>query len=134
MIMVFKQDPASLVPLVFDLQDRVRREHNKIAGASRFEFRGVIHSGPVFKYSDINERLSYAGTGISLPQRVLAAGKAWHLLATQEAQDLISKSDEALARVFHKSQRKTKTKSVAELVIYNVHDDMGHGNPAEFGV
>ena len=131
MIMVFEQDPSSLVSLVFDLQDRVRKEHNMIAVESRFDFRAGLHTGPVFKYSDINERLNYAGSGINLAQRAMAPGNAWHLLATQEARENVIHSNGRLARVFHKLQGSIRTKHGEELVVYNVYDGEGHGNPED---
>lgn len=131
MIMVFEQDPASLVSLVFDIQDRVQKEHNQIAVASRFDFRAGLHTGPVFKYSDINERLNYAGSGINLAQRAMAPGNAWHLLATQDARENVIQGNGRLARVFHKLQGTIRTKHGEELVVYNVYDGEGHGNPEE---
>jgi hypothetical protein len=128
MIMVFEQDPASLVPVVFDLQDRVRKEHNPTASATRFEFRAGLHSGPVFKFSDVNERLNYAGGGINMAQRVMSPGSAWHLLATQEARENITNANGMLRTLFHPLARAVKTKHNEDLIVYNVHDDMGHGN------
>jgi class 3 adenylate cyclase len=109
----------------------VQKEHNQIAVASRFEFRAGLHTGPVFKYSDINERLNYAGSGINLAQRAMAPGNAWHLLATQDARENVIQGNGRLARVFHKLQRTIMTKHGEELVVYNVYDREGHGNPEE---
>lgn len=131
MIMVFEQNPASLVPIVFDIQDHVRKEHNQTATISRFDFRAALHSGPVFKFSDVNEQLNYAGSGINIAQRVMSPGSAWHLLATQEARESIINLNGMLGGLFHPIQKKLTTKHGEQLAIYNVYDDMGHGNPDE---
>ena len=54
-----------------------------------FGLRMGIHSGPVHKISDVNDRSNLAGGGINIAQRVMDCGDAGHILLSQRvAEDL----------------------------------------------
>ncbi|HJT79649.1 MAG TPA: adenylate/guanylate cyclase domain-containing protein [Chthoniobacterales bacterium] len=54
-----------------------------------FGLRMGIHSGPVNKVSDVNDRSNVAGTGINIAQRVMDCGDAGHILVSKRvAEDL----------------------------------------------
>jgi hypothetical protein len=46
-----------------------------------------IHSGPVDKMADVNERSNVAGSGINTAQRVMACGDAGHILLSRRVAD-----------------------------------------------
>jgi class 3 adenylate cyclase len=46
-----------------------------------------IHSGPVHRVKDANERENIAGVGINIAQRVMDCGDAGHILATKRVAD-----------------------------------------------
>ena len=46
-----------------------------------------IHSGPVDRVLDVNERANVAGTGIELAQRVMDCGDAGHILLSKRVAD-----------------------------------------------
>src|SRR5436309_15929845 len=50
---------------------------------SSFGLRMGIHSGPVNKVSDVNDRSNLTGTGINLAQRVMDCGDAGHILLSK---------------------------------------------------
>ncbi|PYJ76653.1 MAG: hypothetical protein DME77_05195, partial [Verrucomicrobia bacterium] len=55
----------------------------------RIQLRMGVHSGQVNRVSDINDRLSLAGSGINVAQRVLDCGDAGHILLSGHiAEDL----------------------------------------------
>jgi TolB-like protein len=57
---------------------------------SRIQLRMGIHSGPVNRIIDVNEKANVAGSGINVAQRVLDCGDAGHiLLSAHIAEDLI---------------------------------------------
>ena len=57
---------------------------------SRIQLRMGIHSGPVNRIVDVNEKTNVAGSGINVAQRVLDCGDAGHiLLSAHIAEDLI---------------------------------------------
>src|SRR5947207_2970207 len=54
-----------------------------------FGLRMGIHSGPVNKISDVNDRSNLAGGGINIAQRVMDCGDAGHILLSKRvAEDL----------------------------------------------
>jgi TolB-like protein/integral membrane sensor domain MASE1/class 3 adenylate cyclase/Flp pilus assembly protein TadD len=65
----------------------------EISGASqahpRIQLRMGVHSGPVNRVADINDKISLTGTGLNVAQRVLDCGEAGHiLLSAHVAEDL----------------------------------------------
>jgi TolB-like protein/class 3 adenylate cyclase/Tfp pilus assembly protein PilF len=55
----------------------------------RIQLRMGVHSGPVNRVTDVNERTNIAGSGINVAQRVLDCGDAGHiLLSAHVAEDL----------------------------------------------
>jgi TolB-like protein len=57
--------------------------------SSDFGLRMGIHSGPVNKISDVNDRANLAGGGINIAQRVMDCGDAGHILLSKRcAEDL----------------------------------------------
>lgn len=60
-----------------------------IKGSTGFGLRMGIHSGPVNKVSDVNDRSNLAGGGINMAQRVMDCGDAGHILLSKRvAEDL----------------------------------------------
>jgi len=51
----------------------------------RLQLRMVIHSGPVSRIVDVNERANLTGAGINLAQRVMDCGDAGHILLSKHA-------------------------------------------------
>src|SRR5262249_38263958 len=51
--------------------------------SSSIEVRMGIHSGPVSKVSDVNDRSNVAGAGINIAQRVMDCGDAGHILLSK---------------------------------------------------
>src|SRR5947207_1837315 len=54
-----------------------------LKGSSGFGLRMGIHSGPVNKISDVNDRSNLAGDGINIAQRVMDCGDAGHILLSK---------------------------------------------------
>jgi len=55
----------------------------------RMQLRMGVHSGPVSRVTDVNEKTNVAGSGINVAQRVLDCGDAGHiLLSAHVAEDL----------------------------------------------
>ena len=49
----------------------------------KIELRMGIHSGPVDRVSDVNERSNVAGAGINMAQRIMDCGDSGHILVSQ---------------------------------------------------
>lgn len=82
MVLVFfthPQDPAECAAQVAE----------KLLAYSDVKLRMGVHSGPVNRVSDVNERSNVAGAGINFAQRVMDAGDAGHILFSKRvAEDL----------------------------------------------
>jgi len=127
LVLVVENNPQSLVQLVFDVQDRVRQFCDDNPDGE-FGFRTGLHSGPVFKYRDVNHQPNYAGNGINLAQRVMNIGAPGHVLATRETFDNIAGMDASIRECFHELPVNFTVKHGASLKVYNVFDANGHGN------
>jgi TolB-like protein/class 3 adenylate cyclase/Flp pilus assembly protein TadD len=62
-----------------------------LKGHSQFQVRMGVHSGPVNRVTDVNDKTNIAGSGINVAQRVLDCGDAGHiLLSAHIAEDLVN--------------------------------------------
>ena len=60
-----------------------------LQGQSQIQVRMGVHSGPVNRVPDVNDKTNVAGSGINVAQRVLDCGDAGHiLLSAHIAEDL----------------------------------------------
>jgi TolB-like protein len=86
MVLVFfthPQDPAECAVQIA----KALKAHPEI------KLRTGVHSGPVNRVSDVNERSNVAGAGINIAQRVMDCGDAGHILVSKRvAEDLANYS------------------------------------------
>ena len=82
MVLVFFTNPQAPVQCALDISQALQKR-NDIA------VRMGVHSGPVDRVSDIDERFNLAGAGINIAQRVMDCGDAGHILLSKRvAEDL----------------------------------------------
>jgi len=82
MVLVFFTSPEAPVRCAVEIARALK-------GCSDFGLRMGIHSGPVNKISDVNDRSNLAGGGINIAQRVMDCGDAGHILLSKRvAEDL----------------------------------------------
>ena len=114
MTLVVEESPEDLIRLVRRIQERLRPGGEPL--------RVGLHAGPVFKYSDVNESLSYAGNGISLARRLMELGDAWHVLASDSMLQALREAgcDEEFCEL---------QPALGEVRVFNVFDD-SFGNPS----
>jgi TolB-like protein len=93
----------------------------------RLELRMGIHSGPVDRVADANERANIAGAGINMAQRVMDCGDAGHILLSSRVGDDLAQYGE-WQRYLHEVGE-IEVKHGVRLNIVNFHAD-GIGNPA----
>jgi TolB-like protein/class 3 adenylate cyclase len=73
MALLFFRNPEEPVRCAFEIS-RALRDHPHI------RLRMGVHSGPVNRITDVNDRTNFAGSGINVAQRVLDCGDAGHIL------------------------------------------------------
>ncbi|MDQ6626575.1 MAG: adenylate/guanylate cyclase domain-containing protein, partial [Verrucomicrobiota bacterium] len=86
MVLVFFTNPEAPVRCAIEIATALK-------AGSTFGLRMGIHSGPVNKIFDVNDRANLAGSGINIAQRVMDSGDAGHiLLSNRVAEDLAQSS------------------------------------------
>jgi adenylate cyclase len=80
MALVFFQTPEEPVQCAMEIA-RVLKNHPNI------RLRMGMHSGPVDRIKDVNERSNVAGAGINIAQQVLDCGDAGHILISKRVAD-----------------------------------------------
>src|SRR5213594_4406494 len=84
MALLFFQSPEEPVRCALEIS-RALQEHPHI------HLRMGVHSGPVSRVPDVNDKTNIAGSAINLAQRVLDCGDAGHILLSKHiAEDLAS--------------------------------------------
>ena len=82
MVLLFCRSPEEPVRCALEIS-RALQDHPHI------RLRMGIHSGPVNRVTDVNDKTNFAGAGINVAQRVLDCGDAGHiLLSAHVAEDL----------------------------------------------
>jgi TolB-like protein/class 3 adenylate cyclase/Tfp pilus assembly protein PilF len=83
MALLFFRSPEEPARCALEIS-RALQDHPEI------QVRMGIHSGPVNRVTDVNEKTNFAGAGINVAQRVLDCGDAGHiLLSVHVAEDLV---------------------------------------------
>jgi len=82
MALLFFQSPEEPVRCALDIS-------KALAAQPHIRLRMGVHSGPVNRITDVNDKTNIAGSGINVAQRVLDCGDAGHiLLSSHVAEDL----------------------------------------------
>ena len=82
MALLFFHSPEEPVRCALEIS-RTLRDHPQI------QVRMGVHSGPVGRITDVNDRTNIAGAGINIAQRVMDCGDAGHILLSKHvAEDL----------------------------------------------
>ena len=82
MALVFFTSPEAPVECAIEVSSELKSR-------SHLQLRMGIHSGPVSRTMDVNQRINIAGAGINMAQRVMDCGDAGHILLSKHtAEDL----------------------------------------------
>jgi TolB-like protein/class 3 adenylate cyclase/Tfp pilus assembly protein PilF len=83
MALAFFQSPEEPVRCALEIS-RMLQNHPKI------RLRMGVHSGPVNRVTDVNDKTNIAGSGINVAQRALDCGDAGHILLSKHVADDLS--------------------------------------------
>src|SRR6266704_2993207 len=106
---------------------RCAMEISRTLKDSSFGLRMGIHSGPVNKVSDVNDRSNLAGTGINMAQRVMDCGDAGHILLSRRVAEDLEQHSKWRPRLHHLGE--FEVKHGVKIDIVNLYTDEV-GNPA----
>jgi adenylate cyclase len=123
MALVFFQTPEEPVQCAMEIA-RALKNH------PRLQLRMGVHSGPVDQVKDVNNRLSVAGSGINIAQRVMDCGDAGHILVSKRvAEDL---AQDKLWQPHLHELGEIEVKHGAKLGIVNLYTaELGNPQPPE---
>lgn len=118
--LIFFDDPQGPVQCALELAEALQPD-------LEIKLRMGVHSGPVQRMRDVNDRVNVAGAGIDFAQRVMACGDAGHILLSQRtADDLLP--FKRWRPLLHKIGE-IEVKHGVRLAIVNLYNDKV-GNPA----
>src|SRR5437867_2211355 len=83
MALLFFNSPEEPVRCALEIS-RILQEHPHI------QVRMGVHSGPVNRVRDVNDKTNFAGSGINVAQRVMDCGDAGHILLSRHVADDLS--------------------------------------------
>jgi TolB-like protein/class 3 adenylate cyclase len=83
MALLFFNSPEEPVRCALEIS-RILQEHPHI------QVRMGVHSGPVNRIRDVNDKTNFAGSGINVAQRVMDCGDAGHILLSRHVADDLS--------------------------------------------
>jgi class 3 adenylate cyclase len=83
MALLFFDSPEEPVRCALEIC-RILQEHSHI------QVRMGVHSGPVNRVRDVNDKTNFAGSGINVAQRVMDCGDAGHVLLSRHVADDLS--------------------------------------------
>ena len=86
MALVFCDNPESPVECALEICAAVR-DHPQL------RLRMGIHSGPVSRVVDVNDRCNVAGAGMNMAERVMACGDAGHILLSKRAAEDLAENE-----------------------------------------
>jgi class 3 adenylate cyclase len=119
MALVFFRDPAAPVKCAIEIQTELR-SHPELP------LRIGVHTGPIFRHSDIKDDVNVVGGGINLAQRVMDCGDAGHILISRPVAEVLAQFAEWPAWLHDLGT--CEVKHGVRLQLYNVYRD-GAGNP-----
>ena len=123
MALVFFQTPEEPVQCAMEIA-RTLKKHPHI------QLRMGVHSGPVDQIKDVNDRLTVAGTGINIAQRVMDCGEAGHILLSRRVADDLAQ-DRLWQPLLHELAE-IEVKHGVKLDIVNLYtEDLGNPHPPE---
>src|SRR5438552_3729298 len=119
MALAFFHSPEEPVRCALDIS-RALREHRVI------RLRMGVHSGPVNRVTDVNDKTNIAGTGINVAQRVMDCGDAGHILLSQHVADDLAEYRHW--RPYLHDLGECEVKHGLRVHVFNLYKD-GLGNP-----
>src|SRR5690349_15363889 len=80
MVLVFLHSAEAPVQCAIEISDALRSYPN-------IQVRMGVHSGPVNRITDVNDKSNLAGAGINVAQRIMDCGDAGHILLSKRVAD-----------------------------------------------
>ena len=114
---------TKILALCYEIQRNIKKQNQKLPmDEQKIEFKTGINIGDVFKYSDINDNLNFAGPGINYVERITSLCNSWHILTTEAFYEHFRNSTHNILDDFHDIGEYTfKHKKVIK--IFNIYNN-----------
>lgn len=119
MALVFFHSPEAPVRCAIEISKKLKQY-------PQLKLRMGIHSGPINKVRDVNDRINVAGAGINVAQRVMDCGDEGHILLSKRVAEDLAHSRQ-WAPCLH-DLGECVVKHGVPIFLVNFHSD-GFGNP-----
>jgi class 3 adenylate cyclase len=119
MALVFFHDPVAPVRCALEIQ-------NALKSHPELPLRTGVHTGPIYRQSDIKDNINVVGGGINLAQRVMDCGDAGHILLSRAVADVLEQLNDWPD--YLKDLGFVEVKHGLQIQIFNIVRD-GVGNP-----
>ena len=121
MALVFFQNPVAPVRCAIEIQNALKA-HPELA------LRTGVHTGPIYRQSDIKDNINVVGGGINLAQRVMDCGDAGHILVSRSVAEVLEQLNDWTQ--YLKALGTFEVKHGVQIEIYNVvRDGAGREDP-----
>ncbi len=114
MALVFFRDPEAPVRCALELT-KLLREHPDL------QVRMGIHTGPVYRVTDINANRNVAGGGINVAQRVMDCGDAGHILVSGAEAEVLGQVSLWSSMLYDLGE--VEVKHEVRIHLYNLYSD-----------
>src|SRR5436190_15915783 len=119
MALLFFQSPEEPVQCALEIS-------RGLQGNSQTQVRMGVHSGPVNRVADVNDKTNIVGSGINVAQRVLECGDGGHVLLSKHVADDLSQYRHWQPYLHDLGE--CEVKHGLRLHLFNLYKD-GFGNP-----
>jgi TolB-like protein/class 3 adenylate cyclase len=119
MALLFFHSPEEPVQCALEIS-KTLQDHRRI------QLRMGIHSGPINRVTDVNDKTNVAGSGINVGQRVLDCGDAGHILLSAHVAEVLAEYRHWQASLHDLGE--CEVKHGLRLHLFNLYKD-GLGNP-----
>ena len=120
MALAFFGDPEAPVRCALELAAMLRHH-------PELKLRMGVHSGPVYRVSDINAKFNVEGAGINMAQRVMDCGDEGHILISSVVAEMLGQLEKWRESIHDIGE--AEVKHGVRVHIYNLHTEEA-GNPA----
>lgn len=120
MVLVFFDTPESALRCASEISHALHN-HPKLL------VRMGVHTGPVYRFADINTNVNVAGGGINMAQRIMDCGDGGHVLVSSSVLHALDQSSEWIRRLHDLGE--VEVKHGFRISVLNLYTDEV-GNPA----
>ena len=124
---------TKVIAFLNSLSYKLHHHNENVQKERRIQIRTALHYGPIYKYTDINGQLNYAGSGINFVARIASHTDSNQVLISQECAQYLLESDRINSQYLSKAFSITVKHGIS-LTVRNYFDRQSRiGTPEHIG-